>query len=253
MKLNSNSTRQSFVYCVNSRLVFVGGYVLLIYRSGNVLRCFLSTFWRPWSWLDVVTTLVTSTPLLTKRIDSWDPDLKINSSIDLIEFDMLSLLLVHLFTPFMVKTVGQNSNAGWTESRSGAQMGWTWNAVHGICAESNLIFAIFSWAHCRVSAYTAYLSDQNISSYKLYRYNLIELAWRFSIIFITLEGNFHSLDLLHPCPSGGSFRFRDWFCCRSKIGTQWMGENVSKGRKRSHSRSHQVSCTLQNHASTPEA
>ena len=85
-----------------------------------------------------------SAPFLAKRIGSWDHVLVVISSIELIEFAMLPLLLVHLFTCFMPKTVGQTSNAGWTESRSGAQMEGRWDAVRGIRAESSLIFAIVS-------------------------------------------------------------------------------------------------------------
>ena len=49
---------------------------------------------------------------------------------------MLPLLLVHLFTRFMPKTVGQTIDAGWAESRPGAQMGWTWDVLRGIRGES---------------------------------------------------------------------------------------------------------------------
>ena len=65
------------------------------------------------------------------------PSLKVVSSIELTEFDMRYLLLVHLFTRFMRRTVGQTSNVGWAESWPGAQMGWTWVAVRGIRAESS--------------------------------------------------------------------------------------------------------------------
>ena len=43
----------------------------------------------------------------------------------------------------------KTSHVGWAESRAGAQMGWTWVAVRGFCAEPCLIFAIVSGAHCR--------------------------------------------------------------------------------------------------------
>ena len=71
-------------------------------RSRNVLRCSLSMFLCACSWSDTVTTLVTSAPVLAKRIDRWDPILKIDFSTDRTVFDMLFLWLVHWFTHSML-------------------------------------------------------------------------------------------------------------------------------------------------------
>ena len=46
-------------------------------------------------------TLATSAPCLAKRIGSWDVVQKVASSIELTEFDMRYLLLVHLFSRSM--------------------------------------------------------------------------------------------------------------------------------------------------------
>ena len=128
-ELNSNTTRQSFVHCANSGSVFsasTAGHVCFwLHRSGNVVRCSLSPLWYTCSWLDVVTILETSALFLAKRIGSWDPVLKVISSIELTESDMHLLSLVHLLTRSMPRIVGQTSNAGWVESRPGAQMGWS--------------------------------------------------------------------------------------------------------------------------------
>ena len=83
------------------------------------------------SWPDAVITLVTSALFPAKLIGSWDLVFKIVVSTDRNEFDMLFLLLAHLFTHSIPMTVGQTSSGGLAESLAGAQMSWTWVAVRG--------------------------------------------------------------------------------------------------------------------------
>ena len=117
-ELSSVTPRQSLLHWATNNFVFQQVPVDLV-RLGLTVQ------------EHAVTTLVTSAPFLAKRIDSWDPGLKINFSTDRTEFGMLYLWLVHWFTHSMPRTVGQTSNAGWVESRLGAQMWWTWVAVRG--------------------------------------------------------------------------------------------------------------------------
>ena len=84
---------------------------LVAYRSGNVLRCSLSMFRCTRSWLDAVITLVTSAPFLAKHRQRGFC-FQDRFSTDRTKFEMQYLLLVHLFTPSMPRTVGQTSSVG---------------------------------------------------------------------------------------------------------------------------------------------
>ena len=85
--------------------------------------------------------LFTSDLLLVKRIPGWGLVLVVLSSIEL---NVCVLLLVHLFTHSMPKTVGQRSDV--VEMNHGQRHRWSGRRLHcaAIRAESSLTFAFVS-------------------------------------------------------------------------------------------------------------
>ena len=120
-ELNSDTNRQSLEHRANINFVF---------QQVPVDTCAFSLPFRRRFTLFSVNVPVHLK--LARRCDNFgNVYSKVVSSIELTEFDARYLLLVHLFTRSMPRTVGQTSSAGWAESRPGAQMGGTWDAVRG--------------------------------------------------------------------------------------------------------------------------